>query len=318
MRIADRLAAVLLLVAAAACGPAGPPPVETTTPVPVPGGELVVGSVSLQAGREHGVFEPFVSYLADHLHDVGIGRGRVVVEGSLLAMAEHLADGTVDLYIDSPFPVAFAARQTGAVPFLRRWKNGIASYDSVVFSRRAAGIETVNDLRGRVIAFGEPFSTSSYLMPKAALSAAGLELARYEDPGADVPPDRVGYVFSGDSENTLFWVLKGRIAAGAVNRDYFEEMAGTRRGELTVLLQTPEVPRNIVCHRAGLDPAVVAAVTRILIGMVDDEEGRKVLAGFEGTLRFDRFAEGPSAALAPIYNLLQYVEEDLGESGAAD
>jgi ABC-type phosphate/phosphonate transport system substrate-binding protein len=103
-----------------------------------------------------------------------------------------------------------------------------------------------------------------------------------------------------------------------VNRDYFEEMAGTRRGELTVLLQTPEVPRNIVCHRAELAPAVVVAVTRTLIGMDDDEEGRKVLAGFEGTLRFDRFAEGPETALAPIYNLLQYVEEDLGESGAAD
>jgi hypothetical protein len=38
-----------------------------------------------------------------------------------------------------------------------------------------------------VIAFGEPFSTSGFLMPKAALSSAGLRLVNYADPAASIP-----------------------------------------------------------------------------------------------------------------------------------
>lgn len=303
---------LLVLLVAAVAWRCGDDAALRQLPTRVPPGVLAVGSVSLQASHEHALFEPFAQALADRLHEVGIGRGEVVVESSLGQLAERMRRGEVDLVIDSPFPAVLLGRLVGARPLLRRWKDGQAGYRSVVFSRVDGPVQRLEDLQGSMIAFGEPFSTSSFLMPKASLRDRGFVLERYEDVAADVPADRIGYLFSGDSENTLFWVLESRIGAGALNLEYFERLAGSRRGELQVLLTTPEVPRQVVCCRADLDPEVIAAVERVLVGLERDPQGRAALAAFDRTTRFDRFPDGPEAALRPIRELLDFVEEDLG------
>jgi phosphonate transport system substrate-binding protein len=280
---------------------------------PVPAGVLTIGSVSLSPTQEYEVVRPFADFVAANLHHVGIGKGRVVVAGSLSQMIEELREGRVDLLIDSPFPAVFVWQRTDVEPILRRWKRGSDVYRSVVFTRADSGIESVDDLAGRIIAFGEPFSTSGFLMPKAALASAGLRLANYEDPAASVPANRVGYVFTNDAENTMFWVLKQKVIAGAVNADYFEALAGIRIGELRILLTTEAVPRNVVCARRSLDPKVVRAIENVLLEMHLNDEGRAVLERFEETAMFDRFPGGAAQDLAQILTLLPHVQEDLGQ-----
>ena len=275
-------------------------------------GVLSVGSVSLNPGREYQTFRPFADYLASRLGEVGIGNGRVVVADSLSKMVADLQRGSVDLFIDSPFPVAFVCDRAGSRPILRRWKRGSDVYHSVIFVRADSGIASADDFRGRIIAFGEPFSTTGFFLPKAALASSGLKLVNYEDPAATIQPDHVGYVFSNDAENTMFWVLKKKVAAGAVNADYFEALAGSRIEELRIIHRTEEVPRNVVCVRDGLDPELIRAVEEVLLAMDEDPQGRSVLSGFEQTARFDRFPGGSADQLGRVMELLAYVEEDLG------
>lgn len=306
-------ALLVLLAAELGCsgGGSGPAPPEPTRAPPA--GVLTIGSLSLSPGREHEVVQPFADYLAGRLGPVGIGHGRVVVVQSVHGMVEELAAGRIDLYVDSPFPVAFVAAHGGGLKvLLRRWKRGAEAYRSLIFARADSGIETLADLRGRMIAFGEPFSTTGYLLPKTALLATGLQVASYQDPAAAVPRDRVGYVFSNDAESTVFWVLKGRVSAGAGNDDYFAEMAGERIDELRIIARTPSLPRNLVCARRGLDPAVEAAIIDVLLGMASDEAGRAVLEAYEETARFDRLPQGAEEALAEVAGLLPFVAEDLG------
>jgi phosphonate transport system substrate-binding protein len=286
---------------------------STPGPEPLPSGVLTVGSVSLNPTQEFEIFRPFARFLATRLHDVGIGKGRVVVVDSLSRMAAEIDRGNVDLYVDSPFPASFVCDRSGASPVLRRWKRGSDVYQSVVFTRADSGISSVDDLKGRILAFGEPFSTSGFLMPKAALSHSGLQLFRYEDVAATIPPDEVGYVFSNDVENTVFWVLKGKVAAGAANKDYFLAIAGSRLSELRIIHETERVPRNVVCVRDGLDRQIAKAVEEVLLSMEDDGEGRAALEAFEATIRFDRFPGGTQLHLGPVAALMPYVEEDLGQ-----
>lgn len=310
-RLRHLAAAAVLFAAACGGGPGEPPTAATPTGVR-PDGVLTIGSVSISPGREHEVMQPFGDYLASRLSGVGIGHSRVVVVDSLNMMVEELNAGRVDLYLDSPFPVAFVDGHGADVRVLaRRWKRSRQEYRSVVFVREDGDIDSLDDLRGRVVAFGTPFSTSGFLMPKAALVAAGLNLVPSQDPAASVAPDKVGYVFSNDAENTIFWVLKGKSAAGAVNEDYYAALAGPRVGELKVLLRTPALPRNIVCARSDLDPAVVAAIVELLLAMEGDEEGRTVLRAFEDTLRFDLFPGGSEQALKGVSGMLPYVLDDL-------
>ena len=317
MTRSGRSAAVLfsssLIVVIACGGPTDERAEPSSLALPEATGVITFGSVSLNPAREHEVFRPFVSHVVSRLEEVGIGRGRIVVVDSISKMVEELENGRVDVYIDSPFPVGFVWKRTGIDLLLRRWKRGSETYRSVVFVRADSGVESVADLAGKMIAFGEPFSTSGFLMPKAALASTGLMLDNYEDAAASIPPDRVGYVFSNDAENTLFWVLKSKVDAGAVNEDYYQALAGSRISELKIILTTDAVPRNLVCVRQGLDPQVTEALRETLLGMDENEEGAAVLKGFEETAKFDLLLGGPEQQLAGIMGLMQYVEEDLGQ-----
>ena len=288
-------------------------PANVPPPAPVAAGVLSFGSVSLGPAQEYGLFRPFASYVASQLGAVGIGKARVVVVDSLSQMVEELEAGRVDVYIDSPFPVGFVRQHADVVVSLRRWKWGSDSYRSVVFTRADSGIATLDELSGNVIAFGEPFSTSGFMMPKASLASLGLTLVNYVDPAASIPANQVGYVFSNDAENTIFWVLKGKVVAGAVNADYYKPLAGSRIDELRVLHTTEPVPRNVVCFRSGLGSDVIRAVERVLLEMNLTDEGREILANFEGTTKFDRFPNGAEVDLAGIMELLPFVQEDLGQ-----
>ncbi len=110
----------------------------------------------------------------------------------------------------------------------------------------------------------------------------------------------------------MMWVLKHRIVAGAVNADYFEYMAGERRSELIVLLESEDVPRNIGGRRRDLPAEVRDAIEVALLDLHRDEKGRQALLRFEETARFDRFPVDPEEALARVSALLPFVEDDLG------
>jgi phosphonate transport system substrate-binding protein len=303
-----------LLVAVIGCGqPSGAPTTDVKPVEPAPEGVLSFGSVSFNPAQEFEVFRPFADHVAARLHHIGIGRGRVEVAGSLSQMVEMLRMGRVDVFIDSPFPAAFVFTHGDMTPILRRWKRGADTYRSVVFTRAENGVDTVADLAGKIIAFGEPFSTTGFLLPKAALTSAGQRLVHYADPAASVPGDRVGYVFSNDAENTIFWVLKGKVSAGAVNADYYDALAGDLIDELQILHLTRAVPRNVVCVRNGLDSELVKAIQKVLLEMHLDDEGRAALLNFQETLRFDLFPGGADRDLSEIKKLLPHVEEDLGQ-----
>ena len=160
-----------------------------------------------------------------------------------------------------------------------------------------------------MIAFDEEFSTAGYVLPKGMLLQLGLTLAEVDDAASKVPSDKVGYVFSRDDESTVFWVSRGKVAAGATNNAAFERLTRGQPDEFVILVKTVSVPRQVVCHRADLDPQLVARLKDVLLTMPDDEAGRKVLAEFEKTTKFDEFPRGADVALAPIRDFEQTLDD---------
>lgn len=276
-----------------------------------PGGTVSIGSISLTPQEETEAFQPLADYLAMRMAPLGVERGRVVIATTMADMAARMKRGEVDLFIDSPFPALFVSNLSGAKPTLRRWKKGRVEYHSVIFARKDSGIASLGDLRGRAVAFDEEFSTSGHLLPKATLLQQGLRLVSLADQRSAAPPDAVGYVFSNDDENTMFWVLERRVAAGALDNQNFEVLAGQRMGELVVLARSITVPRHVVLLRGDLSPRWVSAIKETLVTMHLSDEGRTVLRKFERTTKFDRFPGGPEAALQPVRDLMRYVDAEL-------
>ena len=63
-----------------------------------------------------------------------------------------------------------------------------------------------------------------------------------------------------------------------------------------------------------MTPALAAAVKDTLLDMTNNEAGRKVLAEFEETTKFDEFPQGSDAALAPIRDFDKSLDEGRGQN----
>lgn len=261
---------------------------------------LVVGSVGDNAPEEIEEFLPLVRLLAARLAAQGVTAGQVRVARDEREMGGYLKRAQVDLYIDSPIPVVIAQGIAGGDIPLRRWKDGVAEYRSLVVVPRHSGTNTLADLRGRLLAFEEPFSSSGYLLPQADLQAQGLTLAHKSAVKDPVAVGEVGYVFSGDEENTLVWVMRGRVAAGALGDAQYRHLEPVHGGRLRVLYRTPPIPRHLVLFRQGLEPALAQSIRAELLRLHEDPQGREVLRHFSNTARFDALTPERHGALQSL------------------
>ncbi len=272
-------------------------------------GAISVGSIHRDAAAEIEKFLPLARYLGKHLRSEGIDGGRVVVAKNIPEMAMFLREGKVDLYIDSAFPLLAVSQLSGSKLLLRRWKKGVADYRSVIFAKKQGDVIRLRDLKGKIIAFEEPFSSTGYFFPKMALLEAGLKLVPKTAPTEPVGPEEVGYVFSFSDENTVVWVLRGKVAAGVTDSETYASEATRNPNTLTVLHNTFPLPRHLVSCRADLSPRLVAKVKEILMRMDQSEGGKKVLQEFEQTTKFD---ELPAPSHAQLSKARKLVELELG------
>ena len=124
-----------------------------------------------------------------------------VIEGLLggnLDMAWLGASGYAKVYLTNPDAV---------VPVLTKInEDGSFGYYSIGFTRKDTGIENLDDMQSKVFGFGDPNSTSGYLIPSIEIPAKGYEM----EPGKyfkDV-------IFTGGHEQTIVAVSNGDIDAG--------------------------------------------------------------------------------------------------------
>ena len=249
-------------------------------------GSFNIGSVSTSPIEETRKFSPFARYVAGQLQSAGVDQGKVVVAEGIAAMSALMRTRQVDLYIDSLFPSLAISRLAGSKFLLRRWKKGSSDYQAVIFARKDSGIARLEDLKGKMVAFEEPFSTTGYFFPKLKLMKAKFRVTPKGQSSDSVRPDEVGYVFSRGDTNTVFWVLNGAVAAGALDSDKYTQFA-KNLGNLRVLHETDFLPRQIVSYRADLPETLVKKVREVLINMSQSDEGVKVLRDFENTAKFD-------------------------------
>jgi phosphonate transport system substrate-binding protein len=268
-----------------------------------------IGSISTEPAAEIKTFLPIAAYLAKQLQSDGFDQGKVLVARSMPEMAAFLKEGKVDLYIDSPFPALAVSRLSGSKFLLRRWKKGIGEYHSVIFATKESAINRLEDLKGKMIALEEPFSSSGYFFPKMALMQEGLKLVSKKEASDPISPGEVGYIFSLEDENTMVWVLRGKVMAGAMDNQKYPKEARGNLNSLKTIYKTSSFPRQIVSYRADLPSKLVARIKEILIKMDQSEEGKKALQDFERTTKFD---ELPDQSMAYLLKLQKSVDSELG------
>jgi phosphonate transport system substrate-binding protein len=300
--------AAALLVGACATQPTPTPTPEPPTPTAAPEGVITIGDISDDPSEVIEETQPLADYVAARLGEFGVGVGEVRVAPDIETMTEWVESGEVDLYFDSPYPALLVSEGAGAEPILRRWKDGVEEYDSVIFALAESDTEALEDLQGHLIAFDEPYSTSGYMLPLAYMVEAGLNAVEKPDTDAETADDEVGYVFSYDDENSIQWVISGLVSAAVVDNGTFAEIPEETREQLTVIAETEPLPRQVVVVSPTLGAEERAAIHDILMGMDETEGGQAVLEAFDETAQFDEFPGGTEEALERMRELYELVQ----------
>lgn len=193
-----------------------------------------------------------------------------VIQGLLggnLDMAWLGASGYAKMYLTNPEAVDVVLVKTNL--------DGSYAYHSIAIARRDSGITTLSDLQGKRFGFGDPNSTSGYLIPSVeipAITGASMESGAYFGE----------VVFTGGHEQTIVAVKNGDVAAGVTWADgqgNWEDgyNSGALRkavdaglvnmNDLVEIWRSKPIPEGPVVLRRALPEDVKAKVTALVEGM---------------------------------------------------
>ncbi|QKT03800.1 PhnD/SsuA/transferrin family substrate-binding protein [Ectothiorhodospiraceae bacterium 2226] len=207
--------------------------------------ELVLGSVAMDIPAiMHRRLLPLTDYLSETVERPVSLRLSPNMEDAI----DALAAGTVDLaYLT---PVAYLrARERGAELVVKTVTQGKASFQLMIVVREDSLIREVDDLRGKVFAFGD----RGAVLQRAVVVGAGLALEEFAD-----------YKFIGHYDNIVRGVIAGDFDAGILKDTmaFDWEARGIR-----ILYASPALPPYNISARPGLDPALVARLRAAFLAL---------------------------------------------------
>jgi phosphonate transport system substrate-binding protein len=254
---------------------------------------ITLGLVSGTSQKEvEAHFQNFVRYVARKLGAGEETEGKVVIVSTPLQMAKFLEEKKVDFYMESPYPTYLVNKQGVAILLLRRWKSSMAEYRGLIFSKKDSEINRLEQLRGKMLAFEDPGSTSGYFLPKVLLLKKGFKLFEKSSPDAKVGLKEIGYVFASTDANVVNLVLSRTVAAGAFSDDDYGALEGSKKAEILILAQTDLFPRHLVSVRKDLNPMIKNRLKEVLLAMSQEEEGRRIMQQTDNTTKFDLLPGG--------------------------
>ncbi|QBK32176.1 phosphonate ABC transporter substrate-binding protein [Roseitalea porphyridii] len=124
--------------------------------------------------------------------------------GGTIDMAWLGASGYAKTYLTDPEAVDVVLVKTNL--------DGSFAYHSIGFARKDSGITSLEDMQGKTFGFGDPNSTSGYLIPSIEIPAATGSTMEPGEYFGDV-------VFTGGHEQTIVAVKNGDIDAGVTWAD---------------------------------------------------------------------------------------------------
>lgn len=273
---------------------------------------LVIGKVTTDPKKLYRYLKPMVEYTVKKMKNQGIIKGRVLMAGSNGIMNRYLKEGKVDWVTATPYSSVLFAENAGMEIFLKKWKKEVPDYYSIFFSRTDSKINSLEDLKGKIIAFEDAGSTSAHYEPAAILLEKGFRLVRLNSPTENVPTSAVGYLFSGSEITSSTWVYKRIVNAAALNNiDWTknDHLRRSHRKEFTIFYQNKPLPRAFELLRKDLDPALKKRLQEILLNAHKDPEAKLVLDAYQKTLKFEKLDNEDYTALKKVKKRLKLVDE---------
>ncbi|GAB4547577.1 MAG: phosphonate ABC transporter substrate-binding protein [Ruegeria sp.] len=210
------------------------------------------------------------------------------VETKLFAPADYdgviqgLLGGTIDMAWlgASAYAKTYLSDPEAVEPVLVKVNtDGGFGYHSIGFARKDSGIASLADMKGKVFGFGDPNSTSGYLIPSIEIPQAIDATMESGDYFGEVK-------FTGGHEQTIVAVSNGDVDAGVTWADGLGEWedgynSGALRkavdaglvdmNDLVEIWRSKPIPEGPIVLRKALPAEVKAKMTALMAGMAEQD-----------------------------------------------
>jgi phosphonate transport system substrate-binding protein len=273
-RLAEAAAALFLAAGAAVAAP-DPPPAAAP---------LRFGVVTFYNPRSmFQKYQPLVDYLSTR---TGVP-WELAISGSYESTVEALCSGRLAIAYLGPSTYVRAQDECAATPIVKLVTGGRPTYRSIIVVRDGSPIRKLADLKGRSFGFGSPLSTSSHLMPRAMLQAAGVR------PGVDF-----ACRYYMHHESAVRAVLLGEVDAAGVRDIVAEKYLGHG---LRVVARSEDLPNFPFVASPKTPRLVTEQVIRVLVTLPASDPGaRETIAGWD-----EELSGGFALAASPEYEPLR-------------
>ena len=147
---------------------------------------------------------------------------------------------------------------------------GLTTYKGQINVRADSGIESLEDLKGKVMCWVDPNSTSGYIIPRIMLKANGI------DPDTDFAQT----IEAGSHNNVITQVYNGDCDAGASYddaRSSVEEDLPDVKEQVVILATTTDIPNDSVSFIKDFPKEKREDIVNALLEIAGTEEGKQML-----------------------------------------
>lgn len=197
---------------------------------------------------------------------------------SYIAVVEAFGTDRADIAIINSFSYLLAHEKYGANAVLRVIRTGNqAYYRGQIIVRTDSGIERLEDLNGKSIAYVDASSASGYILPSALLRKKGVK------PGRET--------FAMKHDNVVIMVYQKQVDAGAtfyspphpITGEPLDARSRVKKQypdvfeKIKILALTDSLPNDPVVFRKGMSPIMVEKIKNALLKFANSDEGKKIM-----------------------------------------
>jgi len=186
------------------------------------------------------------------------------------AVREAMGAGQAHIGWLNTFNYVLANEQYGVDVALATQRFGSTSYRGQIVVRADSGIETLADLKGKVMCWVDPNSTSGYIIPRIHLMANGV------NPDSDFAQT----VEAGSHNNVVVQVYNGDCDAGATYddaRSSIQEDFPDVEEQVIILDYTSDIPNDTVAFTKDFSEEMRDDIVTALLEIAATEEGQEAL-----------------------------------------
>src|SRR5918992_4187384 len=198
------------------------------------------------------------------------------VAADYTGVVEALRVNKLDIAFLTPASYVLAKNEANIKVVLKSERKGIPSYYAAIITRADSGIKTLDDLRGKTFAFGDPLSTTGNIFPRKMFKERGIDPVR----------DFKQILYSGGHDATVLAVLNGKVDAGATyaNSPDSQDSAWSRYlknpgdvKKIRAIAFSEPIPADNLVINANLDAEIAKKVELTFLELSRDANGKKML-----------------------------------------